>query len=178
MKTFKISLLSIILLSIYSISNAQFTPPIDEVTELVSYQEVVQVEGNPDELYIRAIAWINSEFKNPEDVTRVRDRNNGKIKGTSRFRINYTEKDVKRNAGTIEYTFILEFKEGRYRYTFTEFLLKDLSRQGIEKWLDKEDPAFNPLWEEYLKQVDEYTKGKIESLKKGMQPPKVKDDEW
>ena len=164
----------------FRILHAQVSPvmPIDEVSKLISYQEVVQVKGIKDELYIRGIAWINKEFKNPEDVTRVRDRENGIIKGISRFKIKYSENEVNVVAGVIEYSFVLEFKDGRYRYTFTEFLLKQVSRHKIEIWLNKEDPAYNPRWDEYLKQVDEYVKTKIASLKEGMQPPVVKDDNW
>ena len=163
-----------------NIVQAQNSPvmPVDKVTKLITYQQVVQVEGKKDELYIRGIGWVNKEFKNPEDVTNVRDRNNGVIKGISRFRIKYTEDEVNMNAGTIEYTFILEFKDGRYRYTFTDFLLKDVSRQGIEMWLNKQDPAYNPRWDQYLTQVDEYVRKKIESLRESMKPPVVKDENW
>ena len=48
--------------------------PIDETTKLITYQDVVNVEGSADTLYLRAISWINSFYKNPADVTKVRDR--------------------------------------------------------------------------------------------------------
>lgn len=155
------------------------TMPIDEETKLISYQEVIRESGKKDELYIRAIGWINNTFKNPTSVTRVRDRENGKIKGISRFRIKYTDKDGNNlNASIIEYTFILEFKEGRYRFTFTELTIKQTSRIPVEKWLNKQDQAYNPKWDDYLVQIDTYIKEKIASLKKEMKPPVKKDDNW
>ena len=155
------------------------TIPIDEVTKLISYQEVIRESGKKDELYIRAIGWINKTFKNPASVTRVRDRESGKIKGISRFRIKYTDNDGNNlNASTIEYTFILEFKDGRYRFTFTELTIKQLSRIPVEKWLNKKDQAYNPKWDDYLVQIDTYIKEKITGLKKEMKPPGKKDDNW
>jgi hypothetical protein len=70
-------------------------------------------------------------------------------------------------------------KEGRYRYTITNFNYKDVSRQPIEIWLNKKDKAYIPAWDNYLKQVDVVIRKLIESLKEGMQPPAVvKPDEW
>ncbi|NLL29406.1 MAG: hypothetical protein GX259_11515, partial [Bacteroidales bacterium] len=51
--------------------NAQVS--VDPDTKLITYQEVVTMEGTKDVLYSRAIAWINSYFKNPQGVTTKRD---------------------------------------------------------------------------------------------------------
>ena len=37
--------------------------------------------------------------------------------------------------------------------------------------MDKKDPSYIPSWDDYLKQVDDFTRKMIESLKQGMQPP-------
>jgi hypothetical protein len=45
--------------------------------------------------------------------------------------------------------------------------------------MDKNDKAYAPVWDDYLKQVDDFTRKLIESLKKGMQAPAVvKPDTW
>jgi hypothetical protein len=168
-----------------SFSSAQTTQapmpniPVDSVTKLISYREVVSEKGTKDTLYIRAIAWINSFFANPSDITRVRDRDNGVIKGIHRFKLYYIDKDgSKRDAPICEYSFSIECKEGRYRYTFTEFIRKEVSRQPIERWLDKKDPAYNPQWDDYLRQVDTYIKEATNSMKKAMKPPVKIIDNW
>lgn len=165
--------------------NAQTTTPpmpnipVDTITKLISYKEVVQEKGTRDTLYIRAIAWINSYFPNPTDVTRVRDRDNSVIKGIHRFKLYYTDKDgSKRETSLCEYAFSIECKDGRYRYTFTDFIRKEASRQPIERWLDKKDPAYNPQWDDYLRQVDNFVKETTTSLKKAMKPPVKVIDNW
>ncbi|MHC1708704.1 MAG: DUF4468 domain-containing protein [Bacteroidales bacterium] len=153
--------------------------PVDEVSKLITYKEVITEKGSRDELYVRGIEWVSSYFKNPAEVTRTRDRDNGLIKGVHRFKIYYTDKEgFKRETGMIEYDFTLEFKEGRYRYILSNFCLKEMSRQHIERWLDRKDPAFNPQWDDYLKQVDTFVKEWSSNLKKGMQPPLKKEDNW
>jgi hypothetical protein len=73
----------------------------------------------------------------------------------------------------------LEMKDGRYRYTINNFTLKTISRQPIEQWMDKNSASYMPIYDDYLKQVDDYTKKLIESLKQGMQPPAPKKpDTW
>jgi hypothetical protein len=157
----------------YSQSNAL---PVDEKTQLITYQEVVTEEGNKEVFYIRAIEWINQYYKNPMDVTKTRQAESGLIKGLHRFRIENTNEDgSKSDAGTIQYDFTLDFKEGRYRYTLTEFALRQSSKVPIEKWLNDSDPQK----QSYLKQIDDFAQSWIESLKEGMKPKaEVKEEEW
>lgn len=153
--------------------------PVDEETKLITYKEVVQQEGNKTDLFNRAVEWINKTYKNPADVTKVRNPETGIIELIHRIELSYDEKGVNRSGGIVDYTLRIEMKEGRYRYTFTNFNLKQASRVPIEKWLDKSDKAYTPSWDNYLAQVDKATHEIIESLKKGMQPPvKKKVDEW
>ncbi len=152
--------------------------PVDKESGLITYREVINSEGSADDLYVRALSWINEEFKNAADVTKIRDRSNGIIKGIYRFKIYNDDKNTKIQAGVIEYSFILEFKEGRYRYIFTEFLLKQLSRQGAEMFMNKDDPDYNPTWDNYLMQIDNYTSNLINRLKGAMKPEAKADDTW
>ena len=127
-----------------------------------------------------AIGWINEFYKNPVDVTKTRDPESGLIKGLHRFKIKNTDENGnKTDAGTIQYRFKIELKEGRYRYLLYEFILKQASKVPVEKWLNKDDPQYNPVWNDYLKQVDEFAITWIESLKEGMKPKIEKtDDDW
>ena len=154
--------------------------PIDDVTKLITYQEVVQEVGDKDSFFNSAIGWINSYYPNPVDVTKTRDPQTGKIEGLHRFKIKNTDAEgLVTDAGVIQYEFTLEFKEGRYRYNLTNFVFRQASRIAVEKWMDKKDPQYNANWDSYLTQVDEFAKGWIESLKAGMKPkPAAKDDEW
>jgi hypothetical protein len=171
-------LATILTLNSYS---QEITPPlpVDPDSKLITYKEVVQQEGSKLDLFNRAIEWINKTYKNPADVTKVRNPETGLIELIHRIELTFDEKGVTRAAGIVDYTLKLEMKEGRYRYTITNFNLKQASRVPIEKWLDKTDKAYTPAWDNYLAQVDEHTKKLIESLKKGMEPPvQKKADDW
>jgi hypothetical protein len=154
--------------------------PINPDTKLITYQEVINVPGTVKDLYSRAIDWINVNYKNPDDATKVRDPQTGYIEILHRIDLERTDKqDTKIAAGIIVYTLKLELKEGRYRYTITDLNLKQSSKFPIERWLDKKDKAYNPNWNLYLAQMDKQFKTLIESLKKGMLPGvQKKEDVW
>jgi hypothetical protein len=163
----------------YSQSNsAKF--PINEETGLITYREVVTEEGTKEQFFNRAVGWINQYYPNPVDVTKTRDLETGIIKGLHRFKIYNTDPEGnKTDAGIVQYEFALEFKEGRYRFTLTDFALKDQSKIPVEKWLDKKDPQYVPVWESYLNQLYDFSKEWIENLKDGMKPKgKINDDQW
>ena len=151
--------------------------PIDKDTQLVTYQEVVQESGTGDELYVRCVEWINTQYKNPADVCKVRNRESAVIEISHRFELTNMEGDAKLNAGIVNYLLKLEFKPGRYRYTITDMTLRQSSRFPIERWFDKSDKMYSPLWDGYLVQVDTQVKKLIENLKVGMAPVVVKPEE-
>ena len=153
--------------------------PVDPASKLIQYRETVTQEGTKDVLYDRAAEWLRSYYPNPGSITKVQDKVNGKIEGTGRLSIFYFDKDNTRiDAGLIYYDIHLEFKENRYRYTLTNFTLKGASRTPMEKWLNKNDPAYNPLVELYLYQVDTTMQNLVIKLKAGMKPKVIKKDEW
>ena len=78
----------------------------------------------------------------------------------------------------VYYDIRLEFKENKYRYTMTNFTLKGTSRVALEKWMNKDDPSYNPQMENYLYQVDTTMQNLVVKLKEGMKPKVIKKDEW
>jgi len=154
--------------------------PLDPDTKKITYRDVVNQEGNAGYLYDKSIEWFNYYYLSPASVFTVQDRVNGKVEGLGRFRV-YTsdvKTGAKSDAGMITYVIKLEFKENRFRYTLTDFNLKLASRYPIEKWLNKEDPGYNPNWESYLHQVDTTMQRLVSTLKEKMKPTVVKKDEW
>ncbi len=153
--------------------------PVDPDTKLITYKEVVTDTGTPAELFNRAIEWINKEYKNPVDATKVRDQASGLIEIIHRIEITRTDQGATLLAGRVDYSMKLEMKEGRYRYTITNFILRDKSRQPLEQFMDKKSQSYTPAWDDYLKQVDDFTRKMIASLKQGMQAPAAKKpDQW
>lgn len=166
-----------ILLPILASAQENTAFPVDKDTKLITYQEVVQQNGTQDELYIRGIDWINKYYKNPADVTRVRNRESGVIELMHRIELQNMDGETKVSAGTVNYELKIEFKPGRYRYTVTNMTLRQASRFPIERWLNKDDQNYSPLWDNYIQQVDTKVKEIIANLKAGMQPVEVKPEE-
>lgn len=153
--------------------------PIDERTNLVTYQDVVKQEGTPQVLYDRAMEWVKKYYKNTAEVIKNADRDKGVIEMRSSVRIYSKQKDgtmVPKNV--VYYIFKLECREGRYRYTITNFNEKAASAAPIENWFKTDSPYWSPSQYEWLNQIDEQVKAIINSLEDGMFPPEVFNDEW
>jgi hypothetical protein len=181
MKKFSFALTAILLLFVLVRTGFSQTTivPVDEDTKLITYKDVVAQEGDIPKLYNTAIAWVNANYDNPTEVTRVRDVEDGKIEIRHRFKIYNTDKNgVKSDANIINYTLKLEFKPGRYRYTFTDFTVAAISKYPVERWLDKKNPQYTPACDDYLAQINTTVNDLIKSLKKGMIPKVIKKDEW
>jgi len=154
--------------------------PVDESTGLITYQDVVQTTGNKQELFNRAIGWVNLYYVNPTESTKVRSPESGVIEIIHRFKItNEVEGGAQADAGTILYSLKIELRDGRFRYSMDNFILRQASRFPVERWLDRNDPAYNQNWDNFLSQVDAFAVSLVESLKAAMQPEeKLKEDEW
>lgn len=152
--------------------------PLNDDNTLITYKKVVDEKGTKDELYERGLAWFKKFYKNPTDVIREKDKENYKIKGIARFETSVQEKDLKTIKKTIEYTITLEFKDGRYRYTISNFNIKSLSYFPLERWLNKKDAQYSTGNNPYLVQVDDYVIKLLDSLEKEMQEKEKKSDNW
>ena len=134
------------------------------------------------DLYKRCITWAGGYYKNVADVVRQQDATEGLVVCKHRFKITNppAKKDeTPTDAGLIEYTLNLNFKEGKYRYTMTDFNWKQKSFFACEKWMDKSTPGYSPNWDFYLQQLDDNARQIIAALEKGMSIGKVeKKDDW
>jgi hypothetical protein len=175
----------IIYLGMYSFQvlsqDTKLNLPLDPDTQTIIYQEVVEEEGSKEELFNRGSTWLRIFYANPVAVSKVRDMASGLIRGQHQFRVHHTDEGGNKIEGDmIMYTFKLEFKDERYRYSVYDFVVKKISRYPVEKWMNKEDPDYNPLWDQYLKQIDGFIREKwVPSLKTNMKPEVKKvEEEW
>jgi len=154
--------------------------PVNEDTGLITWQGVQEQNGTPLPLYNRCIEWINSQYKNSQEVTKVRKPEDGLIVINHGIRLydTLTDGSVVASNTIVNYVLRLEFKENRYRYTFTDFTMKAMSRYPLERWLDEKDATWSPKWNGYLIQIDKEVNRLIESLKEGMKEKIVKPDIW
>jgi hypothetical protein len=154
--------------------------PIDTETNLITWQAVINENGTKNELYNRGMEWVNSQYKNPQSVTKVRDPENGKIVISHGIRLYDTDEEGNQIVSPTQVNYILrlEFKENRYRYSFTDFTMKATSKYNLERWLDPKDATYTPKWNYYLLQVESSIDEIIKSLKEGMKEKVKKEDSW
>ena len=155
--------------------------PVDETTGRIVYQQVVQEKGSKMDLFNRASEWLHQFYANPVSVTKVRDASSGLIRGKHNYPlIKVDSKGNKLDAGTILYSFKIECKEGRYRWTVDELYLKRSSRYPLARWLDESDPSYNPAWAEYLQQFNDFVWDELVATLKQAMVPKVEkeEEEW
>ncbi len=167
-------------------ANAQTTPPdlpLDKETGLAKWEGVVEETGvAKDELYDRAVAWINVFFKNPVGVMKKQDKAGGEIEGKARFALK--EKDKKGNVvaggGIVEFTFTLKFKEGKYRFEIMRVHWIQASYYDVSRWSDKTQTHYNEAqYNFYLEQTIEYMENLIEDLGDGMKKSTAqKNSDW
>lgn len=153
--------------------------PIDERTNLVTYQDVVKQEGSPQVLYDRAMEWVKKYYKNTSEVIKNADADKKVIEMRSSVRIFSKQKDgTMMPKNIVYYNFKLECRDNRYRYTITNFNEKAAAAAPIENWFKTDSPYWSPSQYEWLTQIDGQIKELINSLEEGMLPPEVFEDEW
>ena len=156
--------------------------PVDATTGLYSYSAVVEVPGTTkDELYKRAFSWANVFYKNPADVIREKNQEEGKLVIKARFRISNEpdKKGVVTQAGDVMYSLTLNFKEGKFRYEITKINWQQTSYYPIERWKDTASSSYKEAYVYYLKQTDESVKAVIKDFnKKITEPMKVSTGDW
>jgi hypothetical protein len=156
--------------------------PMDNANK-ITYEEVVDVPGkSADEIYRKVSSWFHSYYKNPGEVIRENDSLKKSITGKPRFRIsNPADKEGnKSDAGLVQYTITVTAKDGRFKYTLTEFNWKGNSYYACEKWYDTALPSHTPAMDEYLRQTDNNAKSTAADLKSAVTTDKqVKNkDDW
>jgi hypothetical protein len=158
--------------------------PVDSLTHLITYEEVVPIKKDlsAEIIYQRALAWFRKYYKNFGEVVRENDMTNHIITGKPRFKIyNPADKEgTKTDAGLVQYTITISAREGRFKYEITGFNWKQTSYYPSERWMDTSASSYAKVYDEYLRQLDEYTRALIADLKSSMTSEKpIKDkDNW
>lgn len=174
----------LLLCCVLGLSSALFAQtsgiPVDPDSKKILYRGVVDQEGTAFYLYDKAIEWFGSYYPNPQAVYTVQDKVNGKVEGVARLKVYYKDEKsgVRMEGPMLQYLIKIEFKENKYRYTVTDFRLRNASGQALEKWFNKSDPSYTPAWDSYLYQVDTTMIRLQSTLKEKMKPTVVKKDEW
>ncbi len=151
--------------------------PVDESGRII-WQGVVQVKDiEKEKLYNKGIEWINTYFPNPAGVTKRRSPESGIIEIAYSIRLTDDHKGTRVPSHAVTYTFKLEFRDGRFRYTITDFNLKTASRFPLERWLDAAGPFYSLNNRQYLEQIRDVIEDMIEKMTTQITKPEPPDEE-
>ena len=156
---------------------AQTNLPMDSKTEKITFRKVIPTQGTEDEVFNRIYSnFMNSYYKNPSSIIQQNDGRT--LKGKHQFQLDNGD-PVKSKWPWITYYFTIEVREGRVRYTLTDFMQKTQSSHPCEEWMNKEDPKYQPIWDSYLNQILEFGNDWGEKFEEKLAPEKVIiEEEW
>ena len=156
---------------------AQSNLPIDPQTEKICFRKVIQTEGTQDEVYNRIYSkFMNSYYKSPSTILQQNDGRT--MKGKHQFQLDNGD-PVQSKWPWISYYFTIEVREGRVRYTLTDFMQKTQSNHPCEEWMNKEDPLYQPIWDNYLEQIATFGEDWGQKFEESLVPDKViVEEEW
>lgn len=127
--------------------------PTDSLTHKITYQGVVQVPGASQlELYSRAREWFAATFGSSKAVLEVDDRESGKLIGRAYAQFEFSGGFGPTVPWAMWRTIKVETKDGRYRYTITNFMLGNSvtslninpPTEPVEYWLAKFEKGKKP----------------------------------
>lgn len=166
----------------------RFVVPVDTLTELVTYTEVVEEEeAGTDSLYWRAKRWMKNEFKgNKKQTVKKDDKKDFKIVMEGEFPLYiYTNKYSKYQNGKVVFDMEIRFKEGRYKYKINNLVHVVDPPPGQEKETRTyfefyQKSEINPRGNDAILMAADTTVNKmIKGLKKYCKEPVfVDDDDW
>lgn len=152
--------------------------PISGKTQKICFQRVIPTQGTNTEVFNRISGeWLRSTYKNPTAV--VTGNDGSTISGKHLIQLDCPN-EVKSKCPKVNYRFTVEVREGRIRYTLTDFTLDtNKSLYPIEKWLNKEDPQYEDVWGDYLDQIAAFAETWGAILEEKVQPEQtVEEEEW
>jgi uncharacterized protein (DUF2344 family) len=137
--------------------------------DMVVYSDVVKVDSvGANGLYNRAKKWIALRYKSANNVIQLDNKEDKILIGKGNFSINYYTRNP-----VIGHTIQIEAREGRYKYTISNFIYSDVRGDSfaIEKfpnsWAGKK---------KLYRTIDEKVNTLINDLKKVIAT--VEKDDW
>ena len=160
-----------------AVAFAQSNLPIDPKTEKITFRKVINTVGTEDQVYNRIFSeFMNSYYKSPSTILQQNDGRT--MKGKHQFQLDNGD-PVKSKWPWITYRFTIEVREGRVRYTLTDFMQKTQSNHPCEEWMNKEDPLYQPVWDNYLDQIIEFADDWGKQFEEKLVPQQViEEEEW
>ncbi|MDF7813335.1 DUF4468 domain-containing protein [Hymenobacter sp. YC55] len=171
---------------LYAQTSASPTLPVDTETKRVTYTGVVAVDGvSQNELYTRAKLWLFLTFDEAKDVVKVDEKDAGLliIRAYTDLPVRSSQSDFEPTNREVGYTMMLNFKDGRYKYTLTNYNLVVEGRTiPIEKEITAQlsKPKDKGVFaaQQYAEKVGIYAKSLAQSLDVTLHKPVSGENDW
>jgi len=179
----------LILIILFKLSNqnsfSQDILPIDKESGKITFTEIIKIDNaDAKALYNKAKIWFVHSFNSAQNVIQLDDKESGKIIGKGLFRV-VSSVIVKGDIGVVKFTVEIVVKDGRYKYTFTDFWHEaSFSNVTTPGDLRLSKPGGGLLsmgrgnWNGIKQQTKEQVSEMIVSLKKAMASSQSKEDTW
>ncbi len=156
---------------------AQFFP-IDSTSKKILYTNVEIIDSVPTaQLYKNAEMWMSKNFKSPTNYDTQFNLKEGFIKCNTSYLV-YTKGMMSKEIhGRISYDIMIEIKEKKYRYTFTNFVFEYYKQNRqyqyeptgrIKPLEEPKYPGWQPVWNKHKIQANNTVQQLIVSLKLAM----------
>jgi len=124
MKTLLIVLPTLLVITSFAQSKTESPQlPIDELTKLINYTEIVQLDTSftKNDLYLRGREWFAKAYSSSKNVIQLDEKESGKIVAKALMPVYHKSMGTNYPSGYINYTITISFKDGRYKYEVSNF---------------------------------------------------------
>lgn len=179
-----------IAISLHILPKDAVTLPVDEKGNVV-FSEVVEIQDvAKDILFIRGMEWLAKTYRSSKDVIQMEDKEAGKIIGKGLTIVYVKVLGMKFDAGPMRYTIAMYFKDGKFKYEFSNFYHEGnrLEKIGAGGAIENEKPACgNPFtgggmtkgrWNGIKSQTDITIREIIADMKEFMAKGATSSDNW
>lgn len=145
------------------------TIEVEKSTGKYQAQGIITLDSSGrDDLFQRSKEWIALNYSKAQDVISLSDKESGKLICKGNFKTSLFMKE-----GFIGHTLILEFKRGKFRYTYTDFNY-DSNGSGLINF-ESNSLGFK---KKLLKITEENVTASIQSLKKYLLQKGQQEKNW
>ncbi|MCG3164769.1 MAG: hypothetical protein POELPBGB_00528 [Bacteroidia bacterium] len=154
-------------------------PPRDSVTGDFKYQEVVQLDTSitKEEIFNKAKNFLLKRYISTSELLQLADIDKGEII----IKVSDLYPEIGRawiQDNKVEYTVTIEVKEGKYRYTFDDFIHRYLIGKYTTLEVRPLEKTFNVYEKQMWKATHETVSKTIIELKEAIERKSKPDDDW
>lgn len=150
----------------------------------ITYTDVVKVDSiSSQKLFIRGKKWFSETYNSAKDVIQFSDKEAGEIMGRGFFETHWSATFYSATPVQIWYEVRLQFKDGRYKYTLTDFRIKYYVPSGqynaaadIDLPLKDWNQGRTKNMKKFLPKVHDHIISTISLIEATMSTAVVKDD--